>query len=495
MDQPSHVDVLIIGAGISGIGAACRLTEDLPQKSYAVIEARDASGGTWDLFRYPGIRSDSDLHTLGYQFRPWTGENAIVDGPEVLEYIRDTAAEYGVDRKIRYGYCVTRATWNSEDALWTVEATPSGGGDAITMTCGWLFCASGYFRYDRGYQPHFEGQERFKGPIIHPQAWPEDLDYAGKKVVVIGSGATAVTLVPALAEQAAHVTMLQRSPTYIISVPRKDAVANLLNRLLPEGLASSITRRKNIWRQRFVFKLAKSRPELVKRFLRWSLKQQLPDDYEIDRHFAPDYDPWDQRLCAVPSGDLFKSLSRGDCSVVTDKIASFSEDGVELVDGETLEADIIVTATGLELLAFGGIEITVDGEQVELPERLTYKGAMLSGVPNFAFAMGNYNVSLTLKVGIVIDYICRVLGYMDRCGFEACVAVNPDPSQQTSPMLDFGAGYVNRSLHLFPRQGSIEHWEMSQDLARDQRELASEITADGALRFGRVAERSAATAA
>ncbi|CAB4346559.1 unannotated protein [freshwater metagenome] len=495
MDQPSHVDVLIIGAGISGIGAACRLTEDLPQKSYAVIEARDASGGTWDLFRYPGIRSDSDLHTLGYQFRPWTGENAIVDGPEVLEYIRDTAAEYGVDRKIRYGYCVTRATWNSEDALWTVEATPSGGGDAITMTCGWLFCASGYFRYDRGYQPHFEGQERFKGPIIHPQAWPEDLDYAGKKVVVIGSGATAVTLVPALAEQAAHVTMLQRSPTYIISVPRKDAVANLLNRLLPEGLASSITRRKNIWRQRFVFKLAKSRPELVKRFLRWSLKQQLPDDYEIDRHFAPDYDPWDQRLCAVPSGDLFKSLSRGDCSVVTDKIASFSEDGVELVGGETLEADIIVTATGLELLAFGGIEITVDGEQVELPERLTYKGAMLSGVPNFAFAMGNYNVSLTLKVGIVIDYICRVLGYMDRCGFEACVAVNPDPSQQTSPMLDFGAGYVNRSLHLFPRQGSIEHWEMSQDLARDQRELASEITADGALRFGRVAERSAATAA
>ena len=495
MDQPSHVDVLIIGAGISGIGAACRLTEDLPQKSYAVIEARDASGGTWDLFRYPGIRSDSDLHTLGYEFRPWTGENAIVDGPEVLEYIRDTAAEYGVDRKIRYGYCVTRATWNSEDALWTVEATPSGGGDAITMTCGWLFCASGYFRYDRGYQPHFEGQERFKGPIIHPQAWPEDLDYAGKKVVVIGSGATAVTLVPALAEQAAHVTMLQRSPTYIISVPRKDAVANLLNRLLPEGLASSITRRKNIWRQRFVFKLAKSRPELVKRFLRWSLKQQLPDDYEIDRHFAPDYDPWDQRLCAVPSGDLFKSLSRGDCSVVTDKIASFSEDGVELVGGETLEADIIVTATGLELLAFGGIEITVDGEQVELPERLTYKGAMLSGVPNFAFAMGNYNVSLTLKVGIVIDYICRVLGYMDRCGFEACVAVNPDPSQQTSPMLDFGAGYVNRSLHLFPRQGSIEHWEMSQDLARDQRELASEITADGALRFGRVAERSAATAA
>ena len=484
MERPSHLDVLIIGAGISGIGAACRLSEDLPQKSYAVLEARDAIGGTWDLFRYPGVRSDSDLHTLGYQFRPWIGENAIVDGPEVLEYIRDTAAEYGVDRNIRYGCHVTAAAWDSAEAVWTVEVTV--GGKETTLTCGWLFSASGYFRYDHGYQPHFEGQERFSGQIIHPQAWPEDLDYAGKKVVVIGSGATAVTLVPALAEQAGHVTMLQRSPTYIISVPRKDAVANLLNRLLPQDLASSITRRKNIWRQQFVFKFAQSRPNLVKAFLRWSVSKQLPDDYEIDRHFAPDYDPWDQRLCAVPSGDLFKSLSRGDCSVVTDQIASFTEDGIELVGGERLEADIIVTATGLELLAFGGIELTVDGSRVELPEMLTYKGSMLSGVPNFAFAMGNYNVSLTLKVGIVIDYICRVIGYMDRCGFDKCTAVNPDPSQATSPMLDFGAGYVNRSLHLFPRQGSIEHWEMSQDLARDQRELASEITGDGALRFERV---------
>lgn len=489
MERLSHVDVLIIGAGISGIGAGCRLTEDLPQKSYAILEARDASGGTWDLFRYPGIRSDSDLHTLGYQFRPWIGENAIVDGPEVLEYIRDTAAEYGVDRNIRYGCQVTAAAWDSGEAIWTVEATVAG--KETTMTCGWLFSASGYFRYDHGYQPQFEGQERFSGPIIHPQAWPEDLDYAGKRVVVIGSGATAVTLVPALAEQASHVTMLQRSPTYIISVPRKDAVANLLNRLLPEDLASSITRRKNIWRQRFVFNLAQSRPELVKRFLRWSLKQQLPDDYEIDRHFAPDYDPWDQRLCAVPSGDLFKSLSKGDCSVVTDKIASFTEDGVELVGGELLEADIIVTATGLELLAFGGIELIVDGSRVELPEMLTYKGAMLSDVPNFSFAMGNYNVSLTLKVGIVIDYVCRVIGYMDRNRFDKCTAVNPDPSQETRPMLDFGAGYVNRSLHLFPRQGSIEHWEMSQDLERDQRELSSELTADGALQFERVSSAAA----
>ncbi len=491
MEQPSHVDLLIIGAGLSGIGAACRFTEDLPQKSYAILEARDASGGTWDLFRYPGIRSDSDLHTLGYQFRPWTGENAIVDGPEVLEYIRDTAAEYGVDRNIRYGCHVTSASWDSKEAIWTVEATQRG--EAITVTCGWLFSASGYFRYDHGYQPHFEGQERFSGQIIHPQGWPEDLDYAGKKVVVIGSGATAVTLVPALAEQAAHVTMLQRSPSYVISVPRKDAVANLLNRLLPEDLASRITWRKNVWRQRFVFKLAKSQPKLVKRFLRWSVSQQLPDDYEIDRHFAPDYDPWDQRLCAVPSGDLFKSLSRGDCSVVTDQIASFTEDGIELASGERLEAEIIVTATGLELLAFGGIDLTVDGSQVELPEMLTYKGSMLSEVPNFAFAMGNYNVSLTLKVGIVIDYICRVIGYMDRNRFDKCTAINPDPSQQTRPMLDFGAGYVNRSLHLFPRQGSIEHWEMSQDLARDQRELASELTADGALHFERVGADAART--
>lgn len=493
MEQPSHVDVLIIGAGISGIGAACRLTEDLPQKSFAILEAREASGGTWDLFRYPGIRSDSDLHTLGYEFRPWMGENAIVDGPEVLQYIRDTAAEYGVDREIRYGCQVTSASWDSDEAIWTVEATRRG--EAITITCGWLFSASGYFRYDHGYQPHFDGQESFTGPIIHPQDWPEDLDYAGKKVVVIGSGATAVTLAPALAEQAEHVTMLQRSPTYVISVPRKDAVANLLNRLLPEQPASSIIRRKNIWRQRFIFNLAQSRPNLVKGFLRWSLKQQLPADYEVDRHFAPEYDPWDQRLCAVPSGDLFKSLSKGDCSVVTDRIARFSENGIELVSGESIEADIIVTATGLELLAFGGIDLTVDGEHVELPEMVTYKGSMLSDVPNFAFAMGNYNVSLTLKVGIVIDYICRVLGYMDRCGFDKVTPINRDQSQETRPMLDFGAGYVNRSLHLFPLQGSTEHWEMSQDLGRDQRELAAEITGDGALRFERGADRAAATAA
>ncbi len=493
MEQPSHVDVLIIGAGISGIGAACRLTEDLPQKSYAILEARDASGGTWDLFRYPGVRSDSDLHTLGYQFRPWMGENAIVDGPEVLGYIRDTAAEYGVDDKIRYGHQVNSASWDSAEAIWTVEATV--GGKPVTMTCGWLFSASGYFRYDRGYQPHFEGQERFNGQIIHPQDWPEDLDYSGKAVVVIGSGATAVTLVPAMAEQAAHVTMLQRSPSYVISVPRKDALANLLNRLLPDDLASSITRRKNIWRQRIAFKLSKSQPQLVKRFLRWAVGKQLPDDYEIDRHFAPNYDPWDQRLCAVPSGDLFRSLSTGDCSVVTDQISSFTEDGIELVSGQRLEADIIVTATGLELLALGGIELSVDGSQVDLPEALVYKGAMLSEVPNFAFAMGNYNVSLTLKVGLVIDYVWRLIGYMDRCGFAKCTAVNPDPSQETRPMLDFGAGYVNRSLHLFPRQGSIEHWEMSQDLARDQRELGSELTADGALQFERSADRAAATAA
>lgn len=484
MEQCHHFDVLIVGAGLSGIGAACRLTEDLPQKSYAVLEARDAIGGTWDLFRYPGVRSDSDLHTLGYQFRPWTGENAIADGPEVLQYIRDTAAEFGVDRKIRYGCHVTGAAWNSDEALWTVEAIEAGKG--ISITCGWLFCASGYFRYDRGYQPQFDGQERFGGPIIHPQDWPEDLNYEGKKVVVIGSGATAVTLAPALAEQAGHVTMLQRSPSYVISVPRKDALANLLNRLLPAELAAKITRHKNIWRQRFAFKLARSKPELVKRFLRWSLKQQLPDGYEIDRHFAPDYDPWDQRLCAVPSGDLFKSLSRGDCSVVTDKISSFTEDGIELVSGEKLDADIIVTATGLELLALGGIELTVDGAGVNLPEHLVYKGSMLSGVPNFAFAIGNYNASLMLKVGIVVDYICRVIGYMDRCRFDKCTPINRDRSQETRPMLDFGAGYVNRSLHLFPLQGSTEHWEMSQDLARDQRELASEITGDGALQFERV---------
>ena len=491
MTQPEHLDVLIVGAGLSGIGAACRLEQDLPGKSYAILEARDAIGGTWDLFRYPGVRSDSDLHTLGYRFKPWTGENAIVDGDEVRDYICETAAEYGVDRSVRFGLRVTGANWSSEDSLWHVDASPVGGGDPVSFTCSWLFCASGYFRYDRGYLPEFEGSDRFSGPIVHPQAWPEDLDYEGKKVVIIGSGATAVTLLPALAGKAAHVTMLQRSPTYIVSVPRKDAVANMLNRLLPEQAAFAITRRKNIWRQQFVFRLSKSRPELVKRFLRWSLKQQLPEDFDIDRHFTPSYDPWDQRLCAVPSGDLFKSLSRGESSVVTDRIASFSESGINLESGEHLDADIIVTATGLELLAFGGISLSVDGIEADLPRKIAYKGAMLSDIPNFAYALGNYNVSLTLKVGLVIDYVCRLIAYMDRCGYKKCTPSHPDPSVGTNPMLEFGAGYVNRSVHLFPLQAGGASWEMSMDLARDERSLGAEITADGALEFERAAVRAA----
>ncbi len=499
MQQPEHLDILIIGAGLSGIGAACQLEQDLPNKSYAVIEARSAIGGTWDLFRYPGVRSDSDLHTLGYRFKPWTGQNAIVEGGEVRDYIEAAAAEFGVDRNVRFGLKITGADWNSDEALWQVEATPTAGGEAIQFTCSWLFCASGYFRYDRGFVPPFEGSERFAGLIIHPQQWPEDLDYAGKKVVIIGSGATAVTLLPALADQAAHVTMLQRSPTYIVSVPRKDALANLLNRLLPERVAFEITRRKNIWRLNFVFRLCKSRPALVKRFLRWSLKQQLPEGFDIDRHFTPSYDPWDQRLCAVPSGDLFKSISNGDSSVVTDQIASFTESGIDLVGGDHIDADIIITATGLELLAFGGIELSIDGQAIDLPSKIAYKGAMLSDVPNFSYGLGNYNASLTLKVGLVIDFVWRLVDYMDRCGYDQCTPIHPDPSAGFSPMLDFNAGYVKRSLHLFPKQAGGESWEMSMDLARDQRSLAAEITEDGALSFERaaapVAQRRAVSAA
>ncbi len=362
-----HVDALIVGAGLSGIGAAYHLQRDLPGKSYTIVEAREATGGTWDIFRYPGIRSDSDLHTYGYAFKPWTDEKSIADGPAILRYIRQTAVENGIDEHIRFGYRVLRVEWSSANARWTVHAERTDTGEQLVMSCSWLVCASGYFRYDHGYEPHFEGAERFRGPIVHPQSWPEDLDYTGKRVVVIGSGATAVTLVPAMTDRAAHVTMLQRSPSYVISLPEKDLLANLLKRVLPAARAYALTRRKNIWLQRTMYSLSQSRPRLVKRLLRRSLERQLPAGYDIDRHFTPHYNPWDQRLCAVPDGDLFAAISAGTASVVTDRIAELTERGIRLVSGEELEADIIVTATGLDLQALGGIEVLVDGQVVQLP--------------------------------------------------------------------------------------------------------------------------------
>jgi monooxygenase len=478
-----HVDVLIVGAGLSGIGAAHHLQDAFPGKSYRILEARDAIGGTWDLFRYPGVRSDSDMQTLGYRFRPWTQAEAIADGPSILSYVRDTAAQAGIDRHILYGHRVRAASWSSAEARWTVEASRAADGQSVRFSCGFLFVCSGYYRYDEGYTPRFDGIERFGGQVVHPQHWPENLDYAGKRVVVIGSGATAVTLVPAMTDKAAHVTMLQRSPTYIISVPSKDPIANGLRKLIGNRLSYPVARWKNVLLQTSIYQLSRRRPQLMKNVIRSGLKRQLPDDYDVDTHFKPRYQPWDQRLCLVPDGDLFKAIRRGQVSVVTDRIAGFTESGITLGSGRQLDADIIVTATGLNLLLLGGMSLSVDGEPVDLPDRLAYKGMMISGVPNFAFTVGYTNASWTLKADLVSEYVCRLLRYMDARGYRQCVPVNDDPTLQTRPLLDFAAGYVQRSVHKLPKNGSRAPWQLGMNYAQDLLTLRHGRIRDSAMRF------------
>jgi cation diffusion facilitator CzcD-associated flavoprotein CzcO len=479
-----HVDVLIVGAGLSGIGAAWHLQDKQPHKTYAILEAREALGGTWDLFRYPGIRSDSDLSTFAYAFKPWTGEKAIADGPSILEYLRETAREAGIDRRIRLGHRVVRAAWSSADARWTVEAQRTDTGETVRMTAGWLFCASGYYRYDEGFTPRFEGVEDFAGRVVHPQDWPEDLDVAGKRIVVVGSGATAVTLVPALAERGAHVTMLQRSPSYVMSLPSRDVVADALRRWLGDERGHALTRRKNIWRQRTLYRLCRRYPRAMRRLIRGLAQKQLPG-IDVDTHFNPAYDPWDQRLCAVPDGDLFRALRRGRAEIVTDRIETFTPAGLRLAGGRELEADVIVTATGLNLLVFGGMTLEVDGEPVSLPDTLAYKGMMGSGVPNFAFAIGYTNSSWTLKVDLVCEHLCRLLAHMDEHGHDAVVPVNDDPAMETRPLLDFEAGYVLRSLHELPKQGTHAPWHLAMDYREDVEHLRHGPVADPALRFSR----------
>jgi monooxygenase len=482
-DRTAHVDVLIVGAGISGIGAAYYLQTRHPGKSYAILEARDATGGTWDLFRYPGIRSDSDLHTFGYEFKPWEDEDAIASADKILAYLRDTITENGIEANIRFHHKVLGAAWSSDDARWRVDVERLDTGERLTTTANWLFCAGGYYRYDEGFTPHFEGIERFCGQIVHPQQWPEDLDYRGKKVVVIGSGATAVTLIPAMADVAAHVTMLQRSPTYIMPVPSKDAIANALQKVLGKERGYAITRRKNIAQQRTIYRLCQRYPRAARRLIRYINAKQLPAGYPVDKHFKPSYDPWDQRLCAVPNADLFKAIRNGKASVVTDRIITFTERGILLESGDELEADIIVTATGLKLQALGGMNLTVDGEPVNLPEKVAFKGIMLSGVPNFAFAVGYTNSSWTLKVGLVCEHFCRLLAHMDAHGYDICVPELSDPDMPTRPLLDFSAGYVQRAVHEWPRQGADGPWQVVMDYQRDVEVLRNGPVTDANLRF------------
>jgi monooxygenase len=478
-----HVDVLIVGAGLSGIGAAHHLQERCPDKSYAILEARERIGGTWDLFRYPGIRSDSDMHTLGYRFRPWTDAQSIAAGPKILDYIRDTARDGGIDPHIRLRHRVLAADWSSAEARWTVEAERTDSGETVSLTCSFLFVNSGYYRYDEGYTPEFPGIERFAGPVIHPQHWPEDLDYAGKRVVVIGSGATAMTLVPAMAAEAAKVTMLQRSPTYVISMPGKDGFANRLRTVLPDRVVYPIVRWKNVLLQGAFYRLARKRPRLVRKLLRRGTIKALPRGYDVDTHFTPRYDPWDQRICLVPDADLFQALGSGRAEIVTDRIAGFNERGVELESGGELEADLIVTATGLNLLFIGGMRVSIDGDEVDVPQAYTYKGMMLSEVPNFAFTVGYTNASWTLKADLTAEYVCRLLRHLDGAGYRVAMPRMSDSSIGQEPLLDFSSGYVLRSLAHLPKQGSKEPWKLRQNYPVDLRLLRHGAIADGVLRF------------
>jgi monooxygenase len=478
-----HLDVLVVGAGLSGIGAGHYLKEKCPWATFAIFEARDAIGGTWDLFRYPGIRSDSDMFTLGYSFRPWKGEKSIADGDSILRYINDTAVAEGLMPRIRFGHRVVRAEWSTEEALWHVTAERATDGESVQLTCGFIFSCSGYYRYDHGYLPPFEGMDRFNGTIIHPQAWPEDLDYAGRNVVVIGSGATAVTLVPAMAEKAARVTMLQRSPTYIASLPARDPLADWLRKILPERLSGPAVRWMKALMTQGMYQLSRRRPDIVKKMLRRQLEKELPPGYDIDTHFTPRYNPWDQRFCVVPDGDLFEAIRTGKVEVVTDHIANFTEKGLLLESGREIEADIIVTATGLELLFLGGVELVVDGEKVDLPSKLTYKGMMLEGVPNLAIAVGYTNASWTLKCDLTCDYVTRLLNSLHTTGMRQCTPVNSDENVVPRPLLDLTSGYVQRSADRFPKQGSRFPWQVHQSYLRDYRAMKMSGIDDDAMVF------------
>ena len=448
-----HIDVLVVGAGISGIGAGYHLQTLCPDRTYAIFEGREAIGGTWDLFRYPGVRSDSDMYTLGFSFRPWKEAKAIADGPSILNYLRETAQAFGIDRHIRYGRQVKRAAWDSGISRWTVNYEVGPERRLEQVTCDFLFMCAGYYSYAQGYRPEFAGEDQFKGLVLHPQAWPEDLDYSGKRVVVIGSGATAVTLVPEMARTAAHVTMLQRSPTYVVSRPAEDAFANGLRKWLPAKLAYDIVRWRNVLGQMYFFNFTRKRPALVKKQLIGMVRDQLGPDYDVDTHFTPRYNPWDQRLCLVPDADLFEAIRTGAASVVTDQIEAFEADGIRLKSGESLPADIIVTATGLDMQLMGGLEVEVDGAPVELAKTFSYKAMMYSGVPNLASTFGYTNASWTLKADLTAEYVCRLLNHMDRRGFTECRPVNDD-TLEAIPWLDFSSGYVTRGHAPLPETGS-----------------------------------------
>ena len=486
MTPTEHLDVLIIGAGLSGIGAAFHVQDKLRRLSYAVLEGRHALGGTWDLFRYPGIRSDSDMYTLGYPFRPWHGDKSITSGQSILDYITETAEEYGIDRRIRYGHRITRAAWDSGTALWTIEG--DAGGEPFALTASYVMSCCGYYDYERGYMPDYPGAADFGGEIVHPQDWHDGVETRGRRVVVVGSGATAVTLVPALAKTAAHVTMLQRSPTYVASRPAEDPWSKLANKLLPAKLAYALMRAKNVGMAIFIYDRSKKNPDGVRKYLTNEVEKKLGGAVPVAPHFTPDYDPWDQRLCLVPDDDLFEALKNGSASIVTDRIKRFVPGGIELEGGETLEADLVVSATGLKLLPFGGIAMEMDGAPVDVADTFNYKGMMFSGVPNFAALFGYTNASWTLKSDLSARYFCRLVKAARRRGADSFVPRMDGPAPEGEPIIDFAAGYVRRAIHLFPRQGPERPWRNHQNYVADAFDIGLGKLDDGVMRFERKEE-------
>jgi cation diffusion facilitator CzcD-associated flavoprotein CzcO len=482
---PEHFDVVVVGGGLSGIDAAYHLGMSCRDKSFVILESRDAIGGTWDLFRYPGIRSDSDMFTFGYPFRPWDSSNAIADGESICAYIRETAEAYGIDRKIRFRHRVRSASWCSAEARWTIEVERGTEREPVRFTCRFLFGCTGYYDYANGYAPEFPGAEKFAGCIVHPQHWPQTLDYAGKRVVVIGSGATAVTIIPVLAEKAAHVTMLQRSPTYVLSRPSQDALARILRRRLPTRIAYAIARWYWVLFGIYFFNLSRRKPEAVKKWITGQVSAQLGADFDVETHFTPSYNPWRQRLCFAPDADFFRAIKVGKADVMTDRIATFTESGIRLRSGRELAADIIITATGLNLLLLGGIQITVDGKPVKFSETMNFKGVMFSNVPNLFAAFGYTNASWTLKCDLTCAYVARLINHMDGRGYVACTPRMRDPSVTPEPLIDFSSGYVQRAIDQLPRQGSKKPWKLYQNYVRDLLSLRFGSVDDGALEFAR----------
>jgi monooxygenase len=485
--QTETFDVLIVGAGLSGIGAGYHLQRDCPGKSYVILENRDAIGGTWDLFRYPGIRSDSDMYTLGYSFKPWTEQKAIADGPSIWNYVNETAREHGIDKHIRFKHRVTRCAWDSNEGRWTVEAEHAGG--VKRFKAKFIMMCAGYYKYEEGYLPAFKGRDSFKGQIIHPQHWPEGLDYSGKRVVVIGSGATAVTLVPAMTDKAAHVTMLQRSPTYMVSLPAVDKFAHFLRRIFPEHLAYDINRAIRVFFQQFFFRLARARPQATRKRLLERVRAEL-DPATVDAHFTPTYNPWDQRLCLVPDNDMFIAVREGKASVVTDHIDSFTETGIKLKSGDEVPADIIVTATGLNLQLMGGADVVVDGAKVNTGQTYGYKGAMFSDVPNLVSVFGYTNASWTLRADLICEYACRIINYLDEYGLDQATPRLKGPHED-KPFVDFSSGYFQRAAHLLPKQTGEAPWIQSQSYPRDIRDLRFGAIEDGVLELKRAPQHAA----